>query len=110
MRPSINANSYWNNDHFILPVSGIYSVSYSIMANINSWINKGSNFDENSYRFSMNFNNNIYSSNYVLNTTNDDTWYFIVQSLNASIINPQTLYSSYINNSGSISIKYGGET
>ena len=94
---SSSSNLYWNNNSFIVPLNGIYSINYSIMGKINSWINKGDNYNNISNRFSMNFNNNIYSSSCTLNTIIGEKWSIIVNSQEASIQNPIIIHNSYEN-------------
>ena len=67
------------------------------MGNINSWINKGDDYNDVKNRFSMNFNNNIYSSSYILNAITNDKMSIIVNSQEASEINPIIIHNSYQN-------------
>ena len=92
-----NAENYWINNYFVPPYNGIYSINYSIMGQVNSWINKDEDFNNNRYRFSMNFNENLHSSSYILNTKTNDKWTFITQSTTASILNQKTIYNNYYN-------------
>ena len=94
---TLNTSINWVNNYFIPPKNGIYVINYSIMGKINSWINKGENFNDITKRYSMNFNNNIYSTSYILNATVNDKWCIVVKSPEASYINPITLYRNYEN-------------
>ena len=75
---------YWNTDHFIIHVNGLYSINYSVScsnSNCFIWLNKSSDFSNNyNNRFGIQNSFGQYgcSTSIVINALKNDSYYFIV--------------------------------
>ena len=83
--------NYWNNDHFIPPVNGIYSINYSVCCSDKCyiWLNKGSDFTNNyNTRFGLQNSliNNGCTTSITIKTLTSDSWYFIVKNTGTDIL------------------------
>jgi hypothetical protein len=96
---------YWNNNYFIAPVSGLYSINYSVCC-VNTgfyiWINKTDNFlinYNNRFAIQNSYGLNSASTSAVINTIANDNWYFIVYNSDSVVIN-----NNFSNTKASISL------
>ena len=96
---------YWNNNYFISPVSGLYSINYSVCC-VNTgfymWINKTDNFlinYNNRFAIQNSYSLNSASTSAVINTVANDNWYFIVYNSDSVVVN-----NNFSNTKASISL------